>query len=92
MTRSPCPHRALRAGGGGGAAGQDSENLAGKVDIVIVNLLPPPCDQSLRVLGAAILLELKASGVPVLTEHFELEEEVEQLVRVARTWPGKWTL
>ena len=45
-----------------------------------------------RVLGAAILLELKASGVPVLTEHFELEEEVEQLVRVPRTWPGKWTL
>ena len=39
--RDPGPHRALRAGGGGGAAGQGYENLAGKVDIVIVNLLPP---------------------------------------------------
>ena len=46
----------------------------------------------MSVLGAAILQELKASGVPVLTEHFEMEEEVEQLVRVAKTWPGEWTL
>ena len=39
-----------------------------------------------RVLGFAILAELKMMGVPVLTSHMEETEELEQLVRVGRMW------
>ena len=39
-----------------------------------------------RVLGPAILEELKLMGVPVLTLHVEEKEELEDLVRVGRVW------
>ena len=39
-----------------------------------------------RVLGFAILAELKMMGVPVHTSYVEETEELEQLVRVGRMW------
>ena len=37
-------------------------------------------------------LQMKHAGIPVLTEQFETDEEMEQLARVVKLWPGQGTL